>query len=51
VVFLTRVRSAKATAGSDAAAVEWVARWQDLPLAFDHHAILRDAMRLARSET
>jgi 8-oxo-dGTP diphosphatase len=47
-VFLTRVRNAKAKAGDDAAAVEWVARWQDLPLAFDHALILRDAMRLTK---
>jgi 8-oxo-dGTP diphosphatase len=47
-VFLTRVRSASAKAGDDAAAVEWVDRWQSLPLAFDHTKVLRDAMRLAR---
>jgi 8-oxo-dGTP diphosphatase len=47
-VFLTRVRTAKAKAGDDAAAVEWVARWQSLPLAFDHALVLRDAMRLAK---
>jgi 8-oxo-dGTP diphosphatase len=47
-VFLTRVRGGKAMAGSDAAAAEWVARWQDLELAFDHAKILGDAMRLAR---
>jgi 8-oxo-dGTP diphosphatase len=47
VSFLSRVRSAKATAGDDAAAVEWVARWQRLDLAFDHKIILRRAMLLA----
>jgi 8-oxo-dGTP diphosphatase len=47
-VFLTRVRSASAKAGDDAAAAEWIARWQDLPLAFDHAQILRDALRLAK---
>jgi len=41
------VRSAKATAGDDAAAVEWVSNWQRLDLAFDHKIILRKAMRLA----
>jgi 8-oxo-dGTP diphosphatase len=45
VTFLARVRSAKATAGDDAAAVEWLANWQRLPLAFDHKAILRSAMK------
>jgi 8-oxo-dGTP diphosphatase len=47
VSFLSRVRSAKATAGDDAAAVEWVDRWQRLNLAFDHKIILRKAMLLA----
>jgi len=47
VSFLARVRSAKATAGDDAAAVEWVTRWQRLDLAFDHKIILRKAMLLA----
>lgn len=46
VAFLTRVRSAKAVAGDDAAAVEWVANWQRQDLAFDHKKILRKAMRL-----
>jgi 8-oxo-dGTP diphosphatase len=50
-VFLTRVRNAKAKAGDDAAAVEWVARWQSLPLAFDHALILRDALRLAKRKS
>jgi 8-oxo-dGTP diphosphatase len=50
-VFLTRVRGANAKAGDDAAAVEWVTRWQGLPLAFDHAKILRDAMRLAKRKS
>ena len=49
VSFLSRVRSAKAVAGDDAAAVEWVAKWQRLALAFDHKIILRKAIRLAGS--
>jgi len=49
VAFLTRVRSPKAVAGDDAAAVEWVARWQHLDLAFDHKKILRAAMRLTEA--
>lgn len=48
VAYLTRVRSAHAVAGDDAAAVEWVADWRGLDLAFDHADILRDAMRLLR---
>jgi 8-oxo-dGTP diphosphatase len=47
VVFLTRVRSAKAKAGDDAAAVEWVKPGPRLVMAFDHRAILRDALRIA----
>jgi 8-oxo-dGTP diphosphatase len=46
VAFLSRVRSAKAVAGDDAATVEWVANWQRRDLAFDHKKILRQAMRL-----
>ncbi|MGE0768981.1 MAG: NUDIX domain-containing protein [Hyphomicrobiaceae bacterium] len=46
IAYLTRVRSAKAIAGDDAAAVEWVSNWQRLKLAFDHKRILRMAMRL-----
>jgi 8-oxo-dGTP diphosphatase len=51
VVYLTRVHTPRARACDDAAAVEWVARWQGLQLAFDHAQILRDAMRLAKSKT
>lgn len=47
--FLTRVRSAAARAGDDAAAVEWVEDWRRLELAFDHRRILRDAKRLVAS--
>lgn len=46
VAFLTRIRSAVATAGDDAAAAEWVENWRRLPLAFDHKDILRDAAKL-----
>jgi 8-oxo-dGTP diphosphatase len=51
VSFLARVRSLKATAGDDAAAVEWVANWQRLKLAFDHRKILKQAMQLAAAMT
>jgi 8-oxo-dGTP diphosphatase len=43
VVFLTRVRSAVAKAGDDAAAVEWVVPRPGLELAFDHAEVLNDA--------
>jgi 8-oxo-dGTP diphosphatase len=46
VAYLTRVRAPKATAGDDAAAVEWIDDWRKVELAFDHNIILRDAMRL-----
>jgi 8-oxo-dGTP diphosphatase len=48
VVFATRVRSAKAQAGDDAAAVTWVEDWRGLSLAFDHAKVLRDASRVLR---
>jgi 8-oxo-dGTP diphosphatase len=46
VAFLARVQRAKARAGDDAAAAEWVADWWRLPLAFDHAKILHVARRL-----
>ena len=48
VVFLTRVRSATAKAGGDAAAAEWMVPRPGLELAFDHAKILDDARRLLR---
>lgn len=46
VVFLARVRSARAAAGDDAAAADWIADWRQHELAFDHARILADAERL-----
>ena len=37
-------RSAKTRAGDDAASAEFVAGWRTLKLAFDHNAIVRDAL-------
>jgi 8-oxo-dGTP diphosphatase len=51
VVFRGRVRSTVATAGDDAAAVEWVAGWRKAKLAFDHAVILADAAKAARRRT
>lgn len=48
VVFLARVARAQATAGDDAAAVEWVQDWRTCDLAFDHRKILTDAQKLLR---
>ena len=44
--FATRVGSAKAIAGDDAASIEWVANWRRASLAFDHRRIVADAWRL-----
>jgi 8-oxo-dGTP diphosphatase len=46
IAYATRVAAAKATAGDDAAAVEWVADWRKQSLAFDHATILADAVRV-----
>ncbi len=43
VVFMGRIRRAKAKAGDDAASVEWRRRWRKDELAFDHHRVLADA--------
>jgi 8-oxo-dGTP diphosphatase len=48
--FLTRVRNPVARAGDDARAVEWVADWSGLELAFDHAKILSDARRVLRRD-
>lgn len=48
VAYLAKVRKGTAAAGDDAAAAEWVSGWRRMPLAFDHAAIIADAIRLAR---
>lgn len=48
VVFLTRVARAKATAGDDAAAAEWVPLSGRYRMAFDHGKCLNDARRVLR---
>jgi len=50
-VYLTRVRSSKAVAGDDAAALEWVKNWRSVDLAFDHALVVKDAMRLLRKQS
>ena len=47
IAYLGRIDSAVPVAGDDAAAVEWVADWKDVTLAFDHGAIIADAIKLA----
>lgn len=46
--FLVRPKSAKAASGDDAEHAEFVADWRSLTLAFDHNAILADALKLRR---
>jgi 8-oxo-dGTP diphosphatase len=48
VAFLTRLKRAVATAGDDAAAVEWVPLAGRPKMAFDHGKILQDARRMLR---
>ena len=47
VAFTAQVKRAKAVAGDDAAAVEWVAGWRRARLAFDHRRIVADAWKLS----
>jgi 8-oxo-dGTP diphosphatase len=52
VVFLAVVRQrASATAGDDAAAVEWVENWRKVDVAFDHAKVLADASRMLQKAT
>jgi 8-oxo-dGTP diphosphatase len=51
IAFLTRVRSARAKAGDDAAAAAWVQDWSNIDLAFDHALILADAGRALREKS
>ena len=48
VAYVTRVANAKAMAGDDAAAAEWVEDWKVHKLAFDHDRIIADALRMLR---
>jgi 8-oxo-dGTP diphosphatase len=51
IAFLTRLRSARAKAGDDAAAAAWVQDWSNIDLAFDHALILADAGRALRKKS
>lgn len=46
VAFATKVARAKATAGDDAAAADWVEDWKMAELAFDHARVVADAERI-----
>lgn len=48
VVFATVVPPGRPRSGDDAVAAEWVARWRQENLAFDHNTIARDAERVMR---
>jgi 8-oxo-dGTP diphosphatase len=48
VAFLARVPRARAAAGDDAAAADWVQDWRKCDLAFDHRQILSDVQKLLR---
>jgi 8-oxo-dGTP diphosphatase len=47
-VFLAKAARGAPKAGDDAAAVEWVADWRKVDLAFDHASILADARKLVK---
>lgn len=49
IAYLARVGTMKASAGTDAAAVEWITDWRRRKLAFDHRKIIADAMRLVEN--
>jgi 8-oxo-dGTP diphosphatase len=49
VVFLAGAPRAKPKAGDDAAAVEWVADWRKVALAFDHAKVLADARQMTQA--
>ena len=48
VAYVVKAKRQTAVAGDDAAAVEWVANWKRLDLAFDHRRIITDAVRLLK---
>ena len=49
VAFLSRIGVTELKPGDDAADADWFAHDEGLPLAFDHAAILRDALRLIKA--
>lgn len=46
IVYLVRPKSYDVCAGDDAADAQFVANWEGEPLAFDHHRIINDALRI-----
>ncbi|MEZ5899974.1 MAG: NUDIX hydrolase [Hyphomicrobiaceae bacterium] len=49
VAYFASVRSGRVKGGDDAREAAWVANWREVDLAFDHHKIITDALRLARN--
>ena len=49
VAYLVKARKYDASAGDDAAAVEWVKNWRRAAVAFDHRRIISDAARLVKA--
>jgi len=50
VAFMAKVARARAKAGDDAEAAQWVPKWSRLKLAFDHAKILSAAERVLAKE-
>ena len=50
VAFVGKAKTTRAKAGDDAASTEWVADWARAAFAFDHAAIVSDAVRLLRRD-
>jgi 8-oxo-dGTP diphosphatase len=46
IAYLVQAKSFEVRAGDDAAAAQFVAKWQHEQLAFDHRAIITDALAL-----
>ena len=46
IAYLVRADEGAPIAGDDAAAVEFRSDWRELPLAFDHNEIVRDAVTM-----
>ncbi len=46
VAFLVRPKTTRVQGGDDAASAAFMADWRDLKLAFDHSAIVADALKL-----
>jgi len=50
IAYLVQPKSYAIHAGDDAAGAEFVADWEKQPLAFDHHTVLADALRIKAAQ-